>query len=127
MHSTTHNPKTKRLLAAAHYLAVLVLLLKAISYLDREPLAWFFIGLCVGSATIILTITIFHHRIQAKYPRIQCIVFLVEATVCAVIAYNTFTGGKTGLPFAWGLAAIILLGRGLYELKAEPSTAKSDA
>jgi hypothetical protein len=127
MHSTTHNLKTKKLLAAAHYLAVLVLVLKAISYLDREPSAWLFIGLCVVSASIILTITIFHHRIHAKYPRIQCIVYLVEATVCAVVAYNTFADGKTGLPLAWGLAAIILLGRGLYELKAGPSAAKSDA
>jgi uncharacterized membrane protein len=127
MHTITHNPKTQKLLTAAHYLAALVLMLKAISYLDREPKAWFFIALCVGSAVVILTITIFHHRLQTRFPRVQCFVYLVEATVCGVIAYNTYSAGKTGLPFAWGLAAVILLGQALFELKSGSSAAKRDA
>ena len=127
MRSTTQSPKALKLLTAAHYLAALVLILKAFSYLDREPRAWFFIALCVASAVVILTITFFHHRIHTKFPRIQCAVYLVEATVCTVVAYNTYIAGKTGLPFAWGLAAIILVGRCLFEFKAESSATKSDA
>ena len=127
MRSTTQSPKALKLLTAAHYLAALVLILKAFSYLDREPRAWFFIALCVASAVVILTITFFHHRIHTKFPRIQCAVYSVEATVCAVVAYNTYTVGKTGLPFAWGLAAIILVGRCLFEIKAGSSAMKGDA
>lgn len=122
MQSTTRSDVRRKLLTAAHYLAALVLLLKAIAYLDREPVAWRFIGLCVAAALTILIVTIFHHRLHARFPRIQCVVYLVEATVCMAVAYNTYLYGKLGLPIAWGVAAVILLARCLYEFRGHHRT-----
>lgn len=113
---TTRTPGRERLMNLGHYLAAFVLAMKAVSYVDHQPVPWPFVTLCVVSAAAITVITGFHHRIEARFPRVQAVVHLAEAVVCAVLAYAAHGEGKTGLPWAWALAAVVFFGRGVWEL-----------
>ena len=118
MSTHSHQAKHSKLVAFGHYIAVFVLILKAVSYSAYGRSAWPFIGLCLVSAAVILIVTLLHERIEARFPQAQCLVHLFEAAVCAAIAYKTHAEGKVGLPYAWGLAGLVLLARALWEFQA---------
>jgi hypothetical protein len=106
----------ERLMSVGHYLTAVVLALKALTYVSHEPVPWGFVLLCLLTAAMIVVVTFFHHRIAPRFPAVHGLIYLAEGLVCTLLAHHTHAEGKTGLPWAWGLAAALLLARGLWEL-----------
>jgi ABC-type branched-subunit amino acid transport system permease subunit len=122
-----NNQGRERLVAVGHYLTAFVLSTKAVSYMQHAPPDWSMATLCLAAALLAAAATVFHHRIETRLPSAQGLIHLVEATVCAVLAWHTHAEGKSGLPFAWTLAAVIFLARGIWELRRPASGRRAAA
>ena len=118
MTAESRRLKYPKLVLIGHYLAAFVLILKAASSLEYGPALRPFVGLCVVSAAVIIILTLFHRTIEARFPRSQCLIHLLEGCVCIVVAYKTHMEGKTGLPYAWATASLILFARAAWEFHA---------
>src|SRR4051812_25740754 len=55
---------------------------------------------------IVLTMAIFHHRIEKRFPWIDGAFFIVEGILSMVIAIDLFMYGKKALPFVYVLLSL---------------------
>ena len=115
MHIRTSS-RRDRVVTACHYMTALVLALEGASHLEHSPAPWLFISLCWASAIAISVITLAHRRIEPRFPAVQAIAHLAEGAVSSALVYLTYHEGKTGLPYAWAIAAALLLGRAAWEV-----------
>jgi len=107
--------RRERIVTACHYMTSFILALEGVSHLEHSPTPWLFIALCWGSAIAVSVVTFAHHRIERIFPAVQAVVHLAEGTVSSALVYLTYHEGKTGLPFVWAIAAVLLLGRAAWE------------
>ena len=109
------DPRRDRLVSAVHYLTAFALALEGVSHLEHRPAPILFVALCWCSSLAVIAVTAAHHRIEPHFPASQAVVHLAEASVASALAFLTHHFGKTGLPFAWALAALLLLARAAWE------------
>jgi hypothetical protein len=101
--------RASRLRLIGHLLTAGVLALKGVAKLDHPEEHRFIIGLCFASSAIIVLVTALHSRLHAHAPKVEALVYLLEAAVAGTMAVVTAEEGKRGLPFAWAIAAAGLL------------------
>jgi len=107
-----HDPTTvraERLRIAGHFLTAAVLALNGVSKLDHPEGHGLIIGLCFGSAAIIVVATALHSRLHSHAAKIEALVYVLEAVVAGAMSVVTAQDGKRGLPFVWAIAAAGLL------------------
>lgn len=87
----------------AHVLAASVILLHGIGDLQKgHAMGWAYLG--IGSMA--LALGVLHHRLHARFPRIDVVFHLIEATMAVLIGINYLHEGKTYLPWVSMAAAV---------------------
>ncbi len=114
--SASRRDRRDRLQSLGHFLTALVLAVEGYAKLEHPDGYWPFIGLCWLASAAILVVTVAHHRIERWFPPLQLVVHFAEGAVCAALVLVTRHEGKVALPYAWLLAAVLLLGLALGDL-----------
>jgi hypothetical protein len=128
MEATGHSSRRfkERAHILAHYLTALALAAKGVSKLDHPHGYWPLILLCWIAAAAIVSLTVWHERLERRGVPVALLTHLTEAVVCGALAFVTFREGKHALPYAWLLAAV-LFGMGavvrLARLRRAPAPA----
>jgi len=117
------SPRAARATAIAHYATAAVLALKGVAKLDHPEGHGAVIALCFGSAAVIVLAAAFHGRLHAHVPKVEALIFVLEAAVAAAMSALTFHEGKRGLPWAWAAAALGFLVAAGVRLRRTPGGA----
>ena len=88
----------------AHLLAGFIILLHAYEKYEsgHGPYLFFFF-----SGLVFLTIAIFHHKLEKKFPGVDAVFFIIEGILSMIVAYDYFHMGKKALPFMYLFAGTI--------------------
>jgi hypothetical protein len=92
-----------------HFLTALTILLKAVSKLDHPEGYWTLIIVFIAAAVYIVAITLLHDRLHHHVRLLTASVYLIECGVTATAAWLSAAEGKKGLPWGFGLAAVLFL------------------
>jgi uncharacterized membrane protein len=88
--------KRNRLKKFAHIFAGMVILLHSYERYENGHSTYLFFAF---AGLIFLTVALFHHQLQHKYPKIDYVFFLIEGFLSFIIAYEYFHAGKSIIPF----------------------------
>lgn len=87
----------------AHILAAVVILLHGVGDLEKgHSIGWLY--LLFGTMAMVLGI--FHHRLHARFPRVDAAFHLIEAMMALLIGLNYLHEGKVYLPWVSMAASI---------------------
>ena len=96
--------KKSKLKKFAHIFAGLVILIHSYErYESGHDTYWFF----ALAGLIFITVALFHHQIQKKYPKIDSVFFLIEGLLSFIISYEYFHVGKKIIPFLYLFAGTL--------------------
>ena len=113
--------KKENLRTFGHILAGIVILLHGYkAFEDHHPTGWIFVTL----GTLFLLIAIFHHRLVHRFPKIDGVVFLIEAVAILATAYDHYHEGKVYLPWVFLAAMVPYLVLGILILSGKKQLGK---
>ncbi len=115
MSSRTGGGVRDRLQTVVHYLTAFALAAEGYARLEEPGSSRAFVALCWASAAAIVAATVLHRRIERRFPPLQVLVHLVEASVCSCLFVISRHEGKVALPYAWLTAALLLFAVGLWQ------------
>lgn len=98
----------KRLLPKiVHLLTALTVLMKGLAKLEHPDGYWAVIIFFFASAAYIATIAVFHDRLHHHERLLTASVYAIEIAVTSCVAWVYAHEGKKGLPWGFGLAAVL--------------------
>jgi hypothetical protein len=96
--------KRNNLKKFAHIFAGLVILIHSYERYESGHGSYLFFA-CAG--IVFLTVALFHHKLQHKYPGIDNVFFLIEGLLSFIVAYEYFHIGKKIIPFMYIFAGLL--------------------
>jgi hypothetical protein len=96
--------KRNKLKKFAHIFAGLVILIHSYERYQSGHGTYLFFAL---AGLVFLTVALFHHQIQNKYPKIDSVFFLIEGLLSFIISYEYFHVGKKIIPFLYIFAGLL--------------------
>ena len=101
--------RRERLRAVGHYLTAFVIALDGISKLEQaDGYRPFILFSCIAAATIV-AVTALHPRLKNHAHLLESVIYLLETVLCTWIGLHALHEGKTALPYAWFIAAILCM------------------
>ena len=96
--------KRNKLKKFAHIFAGLVMLIHSYERYENGYSTYLFFAL---AGFVFLTVAIFHHQIENKYPKIDSVFFLIEGLLSFIVSYEYFHVGKKIIPFFYIFAGLL--------------------
>ena len=90
--------KRNKLKKFAHIFAGLVILIHSYERYESGHGTYLFFAF---AGLIFITVALFHHQLQHKYPKIDYVFFMIEGLLSFIIAYEYFHVGKKIIPFMY--------------------------
>lgn len=110
---TIGKARSERLHRTAHVLAATVILLHGYGDLQKgHGMGWSYLAI----GTVALALGLAHHKLHARFPRIDAAFHLIEAAMAVLIGLNYLHEGKTYLPWVSMAAAVPYAVLGVKEL-----------
>jgi hypothetical protein len=90
--------KRNKLKKFAHIFAGLVILIHSYERYESGHGTYLFFAF---AGLIFITVALFHHQLQHKYPKIDYVFFMIEGLLSFIVAYEYFHVGKKIIPFMY--------------------------
>ncbi len=94
-HFIKNKDKRKRI---AHIVAGVVILIHAFEKYDSGHDSYKFFTI---AGIVFLSIAVFHHHLEKKYPWVDGVFLLIEAVLSFIVALDFFHMGKKALPYTY--------------------------
>ena len=99
-HLIKDKEKRKRV---AHIVAAVTILIHAYENYETGHHSYLLFGI---AGLIVLTLAIFHHVIEKKFPWIDGVFFIIEGILSLIVAIDMFNMGKKRLPITYLALAV---------------------
>lgn len=101
--------------AIGHYCTGISILLEGIEKLEHFTDHPFSVSFYFFAGTLVVTGTIFHHRLSKRYPKYPAFFYLLESPVLITTAWLFHAGGSQRLPYFYATAGLLTLAVAIFE------------